>query len=99
MKIEFLQSLSGGDFVHHFGDKADIEDAEAIRLIDAQIAIPVNKKQYDAVLKKLAEKEEAEQKKQREIESIMYENELKAEKEKLLKRIAQIDETLGEDKE
>ena len=94
MKIEFLQSFSGSDFGYQAKEKAEFEDEEALRLIDAEIAIPCTKKAYDNALKKVKAKEEEEAEKQQKMEAIMYEDELKAEKEKLLARVNEINITL-----
>jgi len=41
MKIVFLMCLSGPDSVYNVGDVAEVEAAEALRLIDAGIAAAV----------------------------------------------------------
>jgi len=94
MKVKFLTSLCGGEKDYHAGDIAVIQDDEAIRLIDANFAESVPKKAYQEVMAKLDKAKEIELEKQQKMEAIMYEDELKAEKEKLLKRVSEIDETL-----
>lgn len=53
MKVKFIASLCGGSEDYHHGDERDIEDTEALRLIDADIAVPKNKKEYEAVIAKI----------------------------------------------
>lgn len=45
MKVEITQCLSGPGVLHNVGDKVKFSDKEAIRLIEAGFAVPVNKKQ------------------------------------------------------
>lgn len=94
MKVEFLTTLSGIE-TYHSGDKVEIDDAEALRLIDAGIAIPCVKKQYDEVLAKVLKEEAEKEEKEQQIMKILYENELQEEKEKLLARVLEIDTILG----
>lgn len=53
MKVKFIASLCGGSEDYHPGDERDIEDTEALRLIDADIAVPKNKKEYEQVLTRI----------------------------------------------
>lgn len=94
MKVEFLTTLSGIE-TYHSGDKVEIDDAEALRLIDAGIAIPCVKNQYDKVLEKVLKEEAEKEEKEQQITKILYENELIEEKEKLLARVLEIDTILG----
>lgn len=95
MKVKFLTSLCGGKIDYHPGDSAKIEDAEAIRLIDAGFAEAIPKKAYQEVMVKIEEQNAIEAEKQKKLEAIMYEDELKAEKEKLLARVSEINDVLG----
>lgn len=44
MKVEITQCLSGPDVLYNVGNKIDFSKKEAIRLIEAGFAVPVNKK-------------------------------------------------------
>jgi len=94
MKVEFLMALSGVDGVHESGSKAEVPDAEALRLIDAGIAMPANKKEHDVAVKKAIAAEEAELEKQKEVEVALYREELEAEKAKLEERVKEIEDLL-----
>jgi len=94
MKVILLTSLCGSTVSYHKGDKATFDDSEAIRLIEAGIAKPAVKKDYALVLEKLAEKEKQESDKQQQMEAILYADELKAEKIKLLSRVDEINVVL-----
>lgn len=50
MRVKFIASLCGGSEDYHPGDERDIEDAQALRLIDVGIAVPKSKKEYEQVL-------------------------------------------------
>lgn len=50
MKVKFIASLCGGSKDYHPGDEQDIEDTEALRLIDSGIVVAKNKKEYEQVL-------------------------------------------------
>ena len=39
MKVKFEQSIAGRDYVYNRGDIVDVEDKEAVRLIEAGIAV------------------------------------------------------------
>ncbi|MDO9304629.1 MAG: hypothetical protein Q7T77_04830 [Sulfuricurvum sp.] len=54
MRVKFIASLCGGSEDYHPGDERDIEDAQALRLIDADIAVPKSKKEYEQVLASVA---------------------------------------------
>ncbi len=99
MKIILNKHISGakGSFVA--GDEIEVSDNEALRYIDKGIAIPKTKKEYDAVLKKIEKEKEIEEQKQKELQALLLREELEGEKEKLLKRVQEIDEILesGED--
>lgn len=41
MRIKLLVSRAGPDIVQNRGDEIDVEDDEAIRMIDAEQAVPV----------------------------------------------------------
>jgi len=95
MKVKFLTSLCGGEKDYHQGDMATINDAEAIRLIDAGFAEASPKKAYADVVVKQKQKQDKEDEKQQKMEAIMYEDELNAEKDRLLNRVDVINEILG----
>lgn len=51
MKVKFIASLCGGSEDYHPSkDDKEVEDNEALRLIDAGIAIASSKKEYEQVL-------------------------------------------------
>lgn len=41
MKLRVIHCMAGSDFVHKPGDVVEFDDAEAVRLIDAGIAEPL----------------------------------------------------------
>jgi len=57
MKVKFIASLCGGSEDYHPSkDDKEVEDNEALRLIDAGIAIPSSKKEYEQVLARINKK-------------------------------------------
>ena len=57
MKIELLVSRAGADFVQNRGETIDVEQAEAIPMIEAGQAVPVAEKKVErAVATKAKEK-------------------------------------------
>lgn len=94
MKVKFLTTLSGIN-IYHSDEVAEIEDAEALRLIDAGIAIPTSKKQYDGVLAKVLKAQAEQEAKENEITKLLYQDELLAERETLLSRVSEIEVILG----
>ena len=99
MKVILNKHISGakGSFVA--GEEIELEDSEALRYIDKGIAIPKTKKEYDAVLKKIEKEKAIEEQKQKELQALLLREELESEREKLLKRVEEIEEILksGED--
>ena len=93
MKVVMLQHLSG-DISHEVGKEYDFPTDEAIRLIDAEIAKPKNKKDYEAALVELADEETKKLDKEKAIAAIQYKDELLEEKNKLQERINAINEIL-----
>ncbi len=94
MKVKFNMSLCGGKEDLHAGNIRDVSDEEAISLIDAGIATAVNKKDYESAKERILVKEQEQVEKEQKLQAIMYEDELKAEKERLLLRIEEIDAIL-----
>lgn len=94
MKITMLQHLSG-DISYEVGKDYDFPTDEAIRLIDAEIAKPKNKKEYDSALIKKADEETKKLEQEKQIAAIQYKDELLDEKNKLQERINAINEILG----
>jgi len=102
MKVKFITSLCGLDTNYQAKDEVEIKDDEAIRLIKNNIAIPVgktNEKKYKDALEKEAQEQEDLVKKQKEAEAILYGDELASEREKLQKRIDEINAILADKKE
>lgn len=99
MKVKFLMSLCGGLIAYHAGDMAEIENSEALSLIDANIAEAVNKKDYESAKKQVEEAEQIKNEKMMQIARIALKEELESEKAKLLERIAEIDNILIEENE
>jgi hypothetical protein len=94
MKVRFVVSLCGGEKDRHTGDVEDFLDEDAIDLIDGGIAVAVNKKDYEAAKERIFLKEQEQADKELKLQAIVYEDNLKAEKERLLARIAEIDAIL-----
>ena len=94
MKVTMLQHLSG-DTSHEVGKEYEFPTDEAIRLIDAGIAKPKNKKEYESALVELSDIESEKLEKEKQIAAIQYKDELLDEKNKLQERINAINEILG----
>ena len=94
MKVIMLQHLSG-DISHEVGKEYEFPADEAIRLIDAEIAKPKNKKEYESALVELSDIESEKLEKEKQIAAIQYKDELLDEKHKLQERINAINEILG----
>lgn len=94
MKVIMLQHLSG-DISHEVGNEYEFPTDEAIRLIDAGIAKPKNKKEYESALVELSDIESEKLEKEKQIAAIQYKDELLDEKHKLQERINAINEILG----
>lgn len=95
MKVKFLVSLCGGEKDRHAGDVEDFSDEDAIDLIDGVIAVAINKKDYEAAKERIFLKEQKQAEKELKLQAILYEDNLREEKERLLARVAEIDEILG----
>lgn len=93
MKVIMLQHLNG-DISNEVGKEYEFPTDEAIRLIDADIAKPKNKKEYEAALLELADIESKKLEKEKQIAAIQYKDELLDEKHKLQERINAINEIL-----
>lgn len=98
LKILFLQGMSG-DIVFRIDDKVDFENEEAIRLIDAGIAKPTNKKAYEEVLKKIKEKESKDKEKEEKASALLHKEELETERIKLQIRVDDITNSLSDGSE
>lgn len=94
LKVVMVQHLSG-DVSYEVGKTYDFPTAEAIRLINADIAKPKNKKEYEQALLDIANEENEKEEKEKQIAAIQYRAELLDEKNKLQKRIDAINEILG----
>lgn len=57
MKIELLCSRAGADFVQNRGDVVEVEQAEALRLIEAGQAIPHAETKIERAVKPAAKVE------------------------------------------
>jgi hypothetical protein len=93
MKVTMLQHLSG-DVSYEIGNEYEFPINEAIRLIDADIAKPKVKKDYESALLQIADEENEKLEKEKQIAAIQYKDELLDEKNKLQERIDAIDEIL-----
>ena len=96
MKVILLTSLCGADISHHAGDEIEVSNKEALNLIDAGFAKPKNKKELEELKDKIAEDEAENERKQAEIEAILYKEELEKERDSLLVRLAEINAIIGE---
>lgn len=100
MKVRFITSLCGLNENYQPNDKVEIQDDEAVRLIQSNIAVPFGKTdeaKYQKILEKETQAKEELVKKQRQAEAILYRDELIAEKDKLQTRIDEIDSILGKE--
>lgn len=95
MKVQFIMSLCGGEKDRHAKDIEDFTDEEAIALIDAGIATAVNKKDYKEAKERIFTKEQEKTEKELKLQAILYEDNLKAEKERLLTMVEEINVILG----
>ena len=93
MKLIMLVHLSGV-ISYEIGKEYDFPIEEAVRLIDADIAKPKVKKDYDAALVKIADEENEKLEKEKQIAAIQHKDKLLEEKNKLQERINAIDEIL-----
>lgn len=93
LKVVMNQHLNG-DVSYEVGKTYDFPTAEAIRLIDADIAKPKNKKEYAQALLDIANEENEKLEKEKQIAAIQYRDELLDEKNKLQERINAINEIL-----
>ena len=94
LKVVMVQHLSG-EVSYEVGKTYDFPTAEAIRLINADIAKPKNKKEYEQALLDIANEENEKEEKEKQIAAIQYRAELLDEKNKLQERIDAINEILG----
>lgn len=94
LKVVMVQHLSG-EVSYEVGKTYDFPTAEAIRLVDAEIAKPKNKKEYEAALSYIANEENEKLEKEKQIAAIQYRDELLDEKKKLQERIDAINDVLG----
>ena len=94
LKVVMVQHLSG-DVSYEVGKTYDFPTAEAIRLINADIAKPKNKIEYEQALLDIANEENEKEEKEKQIAAIQYRAELLDEKNKLQERIDAINEILG----
>jgi|GEM_PF-4606699 len=100
MKVKFITSLCGLNENYQPDDKAEIEDEQAIRLIQNDIAIPFGKSdeaKYQKILEKKAQDQVELIEKQKKAEAILYREDLVSEKDNLQKRIDEIDSLLGKE--
>jgi len=95
MKVKFLMSLCGGKN-YHKGDTESFEDAEAIRLVNAGFAEPLNKTALKTAVKKIEEKEISEKEKEKKASAILHKEELEDERAKLQSRVDEITNALGD---
>lgn len=96
MKVILLTSLCGADVSHHAGDEIEVSNKEALNLIDAGFAKAVNEKELESLVSKVAEDEAENERKQAEIEAILYKEELEKERDSLLVRLTEINAIIGE---
>jgi hypothetical protein len=83
-----------GDTSHEVGKVYDFPIDEAIRLINAGISKPKNKKEYEQAILYIADEENKKLEKEKQIAAIQYSDELLDEKHKLQERINAINEIL-----
>jgi len=98
MLVEIIQPMGGANRSYSIGEKIEIADLIALRLIDASAAIPTNKKEYDSVLKKIEKENNKIELENKRLAAITERDNLTKEKEKLLKRVAYIDDILNIEK-
>jgi len=94
MKIKLLEAMGGAEMSHAKGAEIEVDDATAIRFIDAGVAVPINKKVYESAVKKSIDAENSKLEDEKKAAAILYKDELLAEKQRLLARVDEINQNL-----
>ena len=95
MKVKLLEAMGGAEKSHAKGAEIEVDDATAIRFVDAGVAIPTNKKVYEAAVKKSIDAENEKLDLEKQAAAILYKDELVIEKQRLLSRVDEINNDLG----
>lgn len=94
MKIKLLEAMGGADKSHAKDAEIEVDDATAIRFVDAGVAVPTNKKLYEAAVKKSLDAENTKIEDEKKAAAILYKDELLAEKKTHLSRVDEINNSL-----
>jgi len=94
MKVKLLEAMGGADKSHAKGAELEVDDATAIRFVDAGVAVPTNKKVYEAAVKKSIDTENSKLEDEKKAAAILYKDELLAEKQTHLSRVDEINKDL-----
>lgn len=95
LKLKMIHFLSGV-IAYEVGKFYDFEDEEAVRLVNAGIAKPNNKKAFDEVVVRLEEKRIEQEEKEKKASAILYAEELDTERAKLQARVDEITDAKGD---
>ena len=97
MKIIMLHHLSGNESFDA-GNTYEFDNAEALRLIDAGIAKPKDKKEYDQILAKVEKELEEKEENERKAAAILRKHDLEKERMTLQNKIDAITHILDDAK-
>lgn len=86
--------MGGAEKSHAKGAEIEVADATAIRFVDAGVAVPTNKKQYEIAVKKSIDAENEKHEDEKKAAAILYKDELLIEKQRLLSRVDEINKDL-----
>ena len=87
MKVKLLTSLVRGKESYGPGEVIEINDNEAVRMIERQLAIPTNKKQFETLLKKLEEEQKAKEEQEKLLKAQLEREKLEAELNALYEQV------------
>ena len=87
MKVKLLTSLVRGKESYGAGEVIEVKDKEAVRMVEKQLAVPVNKKQFDALLKKIKEEQKAKKEQEKLLKAQLEREKLEAELNALYEQV------------
>lgn len=96
MKIKFLSALSGTNTSFKVGDEGTFNDDEAVRLVEAGIAEPTNKKAYAALLKKKEKEQLEKEENEKKASVLLHKDSLLEERRKWQNRVDELTQELGD---
>jgi hypothetical protein len=79
MKVKLLTSLVRDKESYGFGEVVELSEIEAVRFVEKGLAEPVNKKEFNALLKKLEQEKKEKEEKEKLLKVQMEKERLEAE--------------------